>query len=119
MTAATNVAQFYEPVQDHLTAGIAASATSIARSATDDGWPGDGSGPLSADFYLLMEDGTNTEVVKVTAGQGTESLTVTRHVESLGENDAGPYAFDATVTTLTPHPVNVVGLVCSFPGATS
>jgi hypothetical protein len=84
---ATNVAQFYKPNPDILTADIDDEATTVTRLVADDGWPGDSSGPGSADYFVQLDDGVNCEIVEVTSGQGDAGLTVTRA--------AVPYAFAA------------------------
>jgi len=75
---ATNVAQFYKPNPDILVADIDDEATTITRLVADDGWPGDSSGPGSADYFVQLDDGVHWENVEVTSGQGDAGLTVTR-----------------------------------------
>ena len=85
----------------NLNATITNVATTITRASAATGWPGDSGGPPSTNYRLVLTDGTNYEVVLVTGGQGTTSLTVTRAVEAIGGATTA-FAFSSPGTTMTP-----------------
>jgi len=70
--------------QTTLAAAITSAAIVITRPSATTGFPGDTNGPPIGNFRVVVTDGTNYELMLVTAGQGTTSLTVTRAVELIG-----------------------------------
>ncbi|MHB8313030.1 MAG: LamG-like jellyroll fold domain-containing protein [Candidatus Dormibacteria bacterium] len=98
-----------------LAAAITSTQTTVTRASNNTGWPGDASGPPSANFRLNVSDGTNQELMLVTGGQGTTTLTVTRAVEPIGGQQA---SFAFTTATMTPT-ITAGGLAATQPTASS
>ncbi len=100
-----------------LAAAITSTQTTVTRASATTGWPGDSNGPASANFRLNVSDGTNQELMLVTGGQGTTTLTVTRAVEPIGTagSPATAYAF-GTNATMTPT-VTAAGFFAAQPAS--
>lgn len=82
-------------------------SVTVTRASASTGWPGDASGPPSANFRLNVSVPGSTsqvpEIMLVTGGQGTTTLTVTRAVEPIqGQQVAQAFGTTAVMTpTLT------------------
>lgn len=76
-----------------LNGAITNSATTVVIQTADIG-----KFPSSGTYRVAVTDGTNTEVMTVTGGQGTASLTVTRHSEAYaGASTSYAFASGSTI----------------------
>ncbi len=78
-------------------------SVTVTRASASTGWPGDSNGPPSANFRLNVSVPGSTsqvpELVLVTGGQGTTTLTVTRAVEPIqGQQVAQAFGTNAVMT---------------------
>ena len=78
-----------------LASPVTSGAGTFTRTSTTSGWPGDSNGPASANFRCVMTDGTNYEIVLVTGGFGTATLTISRAVEPTNNGVQTAFGFAA------------------------
>lgn len=85
-----------------LAAAVTSTQTTVTRASASTGWPGDSNGPPSANFRLNVSVPGSTatpEIMLVTGGQGTTTLTVTRAVEPIqGQQVAQAFGTNAVMT---------------------
>lgn len=92
-----------------LAADITAAATSLTIQAADAA-----AFPASGTYRIQVSDGTHTELMTVTGGQGTSTLTVTRASESYGGVQTA-FAFAAATPTTIGQMLTLTGLQTYIP----
>jgi hypothetical protein len=80
---------------------ISNTDTNLILVGSAHGWPGESNGPAFAPMPCVMNDGTNLEIILVTANDGAGNIVADRASEPIGGNQQA-FPFAATVTTITP-----------------
>ena len=84
-----------------LSAPITNIATTAVLSSSTNGWPGESNGPAFANMRATITDGTNYEIVLVTANDGAGNVTIQRAVEPTNRGVQTAFGF-AAGSTITP-----------------